>query len=181
MKNIRFGSYASLLDPFYIRKDGVNSPTSNIDWGAYKIINLANPENDQDAATKYYVDQAMSGLVPYTGATNDVDLGNYDLTATDATIEGNVYISNSKFIKGRNYADSAYVDTIKVNEDDNIEIGADLEVGDFILEATSEPATPEADSKTIYVTASGTTPNRQVVMKIKDEAGQEVILSSVIV
>lgn len=37
-------------------------------------------------------DQNLSGLVPYTGATSDVDLGAFDITATDATFTDNVII-----------------------------------------------------------------------------------------
>ena len=42
------------------------------------------------------------------------------------------------------------------------------------------PATPSADIIRTYVTASGTTPNREVAYKVKLENGDEVILASVL-
>lgn len=37
-------------------------PTANVPFATYKITGLGNPTDDQDAATKYYVDQAVQGL-----------------------------------------------------------------------------------------------------------------------
>jgi hypothetical protein len=37
-------------------------PTADYAFGGYKITNLADPTNDQDAATKYYVDTVAQGL-----------------------------------------------------------------------------------------------------------------------
>lgn len=47
--------------------------------------------------------------------------------------------------------------------------------------AVSSPSTPAADNMIMYVAANGTSPNRTVTYYIKNEAGEEVILSSVIV
>jgi hypothetical protein len=46
---------------------------------------------------------------------------------------------------------------------------------------TTAPATPSADTEAVYLTGSGTTPNRTLEWKIKNESGEEVVLSSVIV
>ena len=44
------------VENYFLRKDGYNSATNNIDIGTNKIINVADPTNSQDAATKNYVD-----------------------------------------------------------------------------------------------------------------------------
>lgn len=46
--------------------------------------------------------------------------------------------------------------------------------------AISAPTTPSADNVLIYVTASGTSPNREVAWKMKNELGQEIIIASIL-
>jgi hypothetical protein len=97
VKNIKFGSYLTLLDPFYIRKDGENSPTSDIDWGAYRITNLSNPSSDQDAATKYYVDQAITGE------------NWWDRTESDTTLRPHYPNDDINIGLGSYYGDGSYL------------------------------------------------------------------------
>lgn len=47
--------------------------------------------------------------------------------------------------------------------------------------ATNAPSTPAANVMVTYVTASGISPNRTITSYLKNEAGEEVIISSVIV
>jgi hypothetical protein len=49
------------------------------------------------------------------------------------------------------------------------------------LVAAAAPASPAADHVKVYVKASGVSPNREVAYCMKDEAGQEIIISSVLV
>ena len=72
-------------------------PTANVPFATYKITGLGNPTDDQDAATKYYVDQAVQGLtwkkaanllstinVSLTGSTNTLNIDTYgNLTSAD--------------------------------------------------------------------------------------------------
>jgi hypothetical protein len=51
----------------------------------------------------------------------------------------------------------------------------------FVFNATTEPSSPEPDKASLYVTASGESPNRQVALKCKFEDGTEVTLASVLV
>lgn len=52
------------IENAYIRRDGVGSaPTADISWGTTnRIIDLEDPVNAQDAATKFYVDALAEGL-----------------------------------------------------------------------------------------------------------------------
>jgi hypothetical protein len=72
-------------------------PAANVPFATYKITGLGNPTDDQDAATKYYVDQAVQGLtwkkaanllsvvnVSLTGSTNTLNIDTYgNLTSAD--------------------------------------------------------------------------------------------------
>lgn len=45
-----------------LKVDGSTSPNTDIDWDGNKIVNLGNPTVAQDAATKKYVDDEISGI-----------------------------------------------------------------------------------------------------------------------
>ena len=45
----------------------------------------------------------------------------------------------------------------------------------------SSPSSPASDTMIMYVTASGVSPNREVSWKIKNQTGDEIIISSVLV
>lgn len=47
--------------------------------------------------------------------------------------------------------------------------------------STTAPSTPGANSTVMYVTASGTTPNREIAWKVKTEDGTEIIIASILV
>ena len=50
--------------------DGTSTPTANISWNNNKITNLASPTSSADAATKGYVDNAITAAsVPATTTT----------------------------------------------------------------------------------------------------------------
>lgn len=59
--------------------DGQTTASGNLNMGTNKIINLADPTNAQDAATKYYVDQLIAALG--TMAYQDADA--VDITGGD--------------------------------------------------------------------------------------------------
>jgi hypothetical protein len=65
-------------------------PTADVPWSGYKITGLANPTSDQDAATKYYVDQAVQGLT-WKVAANLLSTVNVALTGSTGTLNIDTY------------------------------------------------------------------------------------------
>ena len=65
--------------------------------------------------------------------------------------------------------------------EDGLGFTDEIQISEFILSAIIAPATPSSDSMSMYVTASGLTPNREVSYKMKNELGQEIIISSILV
>lgn len=65
-------------------------PTANVPFATYKITGLGNPTDDQDAATKYYVDQAVQGLT-WKAAANLLSVVNAPLTGSTGTLNIDTY------------------------------------------------------------------------------------------
>jgi hypothetical protein len=80
-----------------INLSALTTPTTNVSWGGYKITNLAEPTSDQDAATKYYVDNAISGL-DWKSSANLLATTNVALTGTtnSLVIDGHSALNQSK-------------------------------------------------------------------------------------
>lgn len=66
------------LNATYLRVDGTNAATANLNIGGFQLKNLATPTLNGDAATKQYVDAAVSG-----GGTTDVK--DVKVSETDTT------------------------------------------------------------------------------------------------
>lgn len=67
----------------FLRLDGTNSPTANIDFGGFGITNLLDPINPQEAATKNYVDTEISTISwNFVLKTWDTMLGDLDFQNT---------------------------------------------------------------------------------------------------
>jgi hypothetical protein len=65
-------------------------PTTDVPFATYKITGLGNPTSDQDAATKYYVDQAVQGLT-WKAAANLLSTVNVALTGSTGTLNIDTY------------------------------------------------------------------------------------------
>lgn len=54
--------------PEYVRSDGSVQMAANLDFGTFKGINAADPDNPQDVATKQYVDDNAGGVTDVQAA-----------------------------------------------------------------------------------------------------------------
>jgi len=84
-------------DGTYVRLDGSNGPMQgSLNFGNYNIINLADPVNPQDAATKFYVDAAdsllddrlndLEVLAPYLRLVGGTMLGDIDMGGINVVV-----------------------------------------------------------------------------------------------
>ena len=93
------------------------SANNTIDAGGNKIENLADPTSQQDAATKQYVDQAVTGALSYQGGYN-ASTNTPDLTTSPNSIK-----------KGWTYTVTA----------DGTFFGEQLRVGDVLIAEIDNP------------------------------------------
>jgi hypothetical protein len=92
---------------------------------------------------------------------------------TSLTDNSDTYYPSQKAVK-------TAVDAKADNPHDNSQHN-DLAFEALRFDAQTAPATPSSDSQYVYLTASGTSPNRLLELKIKNQNGIEVVLSSIIV
>jgi hypothetical protein len=71
VSSLSSGGVGSESDPLSLHKDGSVPLTSNWNIGGFKITNLTDPTNDQDAATKAYCDNIVEFHV-YVDKMNDL-------------------------------------------------------------------------------------------------------------
>lgn len=75
-----------LLGTFSGSLYGTSSYASKVNWG-----NITGSINSQsDLFQNFITSSSLSGLVPYTGASSSVNLGNYSITSTGITLQDNI-------------------------------------------------------------------------------------------
>lgn len=71
---------------------------------------------------------------------------------------------------------------VKVNSSaTGLEFSQDLEFGLIEFQPRTAPATVTSTYNVMYLTSIGTTPNQEIALKIKNELGEEIILSTLLI
>ena len=122
---------------------------SNLDAGTYKITNLANPDNAQDAATKSYVDAVSEGLHIHASAvaatTTNISISN-DLMVGDFIDGVQLVATNRVLVKNQNTASENGIYVVQAS-------GAAIRATDF------DQPTEVDGGDFIYVTGGDTQEN----------------------
>lgn len=170
------------------------TPPANVDPNRYTFINLENVEPDlglpqfDNAIAASDADGVRKWLyLNIEGGNVGID-GNVTLSTTldEVTTRGNTTVNGISI--GNLTVENIFIDNDTISTVSNANLILDPNgTGQVILDsvltqrATSAPSTPEANTIVMYVTATGTSPNREVAWKIKNQAGDEIIISSVLV
>lgn len=85
-----------LVDSQYLRLDGTTTMTADLNVGGNKVTSLAEPTASTDAATKNYVDNAVTGLTWKTAALA-ASTGNLSLTGLGA-VDGITPVDGSRIL-----------------------------------------------------------------------------------
>jgi hypothetical protein len=98
-----------------------------------QIKNMADPSDDQDAATKKYVDDEISAAeVSVDDQTIESVEGTLQVKA-DGIDDTHIRLRNDQHLRARNAANDADIEMLKVTDSDNLLLGSDLEMNDKAL------------------------------------------------
>lgn len=137
-----------------------------------------------------------TGICSVSGSnTGDQDLsGKQDLLVSGTNIKtinstsilgsGNIVTPDTKTFltltdTPDSYSGKGYELPSVTTDESALEFNNTLNFGECQYMARVSPDTPSANYVSVYLTSSGTTPNKIVEWKIKNEAGEEIILSSI--
>jgi hypothetical protein len=84
-------------DADVLKKDGSVSLTGDLNLGTHKITNVVDPLSNQDAATKFYVDNLVSGL-DWKQACHVASVANVNIASAPASIDGHAFVNTERVL-----------------------------------------------------------------------------------
>ena len=178
--NLKQGSGASIdsgysaistdANTFYFYKSGSIFASLN-------VVNLTNSRTytlqDANGTLAFLTDiPSVTGFVPYTGATSNVNLGIRTLTATGIYSSEAVYVANTYGVFGRNAANNAYNQLIGITGTDKVYIdagGVGTTIGGTLTLSVINNAT--TNTNTFLVSDSGVIKYRTGTQLLSDIGG----------
>jgi hypothetical protein len=151
--------------------NGVTRFSSNLQISGSNISTYASNNNitlSPHGTGKVILSYLTANRIPYTSTSGSiVDSTNLAFDGAILSI-GNLNLSNTSITTTTGNLVLSPFGTVLVESS-------------LTQNATSAPSTPVANTIVMYVTASGTTPNREIAWKLKNQVGDEIIISSVLV
>ena len=129
----------------YLEKDGTVTMTGNLNMGNKKIINLATPTSNTDAATKKYVDDKPSGDFKKDGTitmTGSLKMGNNKITGL-ATPTANTDSATKKYVDDKSSGD--------FKKDGSVAMTGNLNMGSNRIVSLADPINPTDSTNISWV------------------------------
>jgi phage-related tail fiber protein len=147
--------------------------------GIYYIQTLGSGNNGVWVrASDFANDQNVSSGLQVTVEEGTINGNRTFQLTTDNPIDLEVTLLTFEPVSGSGLDDVTDIGNTTTN---SITVGGITVNGVLKQSATLSPSTPAANVMVTYVTASGTSPDRVITSFMKNEAGEEIIISSVIV
>jgi hypothetical protein len=149
----------TLVDNEYVRQDGTKYMTADLNVGGFKIVSLATPTADTDAATKAYVDAMQNGL-SWKQAVVAASTANLTLSGTQ-TVDGVVLVTGNRvLVKDQTTASENGIYVVAAGawvRAEDMNAPAEFDGGAvFVQQGTANEGT--GWTETMTVTAVGTSP-----------------------
>lgn len=125
-------------------------------------LKVGEPTEDSQAATKKYVDESISaipevdtsGLVPYSGATKDINIGdhaiNFNTSGSLGDLSGSAIINVGKFAGGTGSTPGVYIETDAQNADSSLSDNLILRVEPTGISVDANHEGDTGGSNTVY-------------------------------
>lgn len=131
----------------YVRLDGTNAMEGDLDLGDHRIVNLATPNDDQDASTKKYVDDWIEEI------TDNGLLDDLYINRDGDTVTGEITFDTTEGSKITfEYSDS----TLVIGEGDSTSAGSDItKDGSMLISADGDASIHFTDGNKFTITRGG--------------------------
>lgn len=87
-------------------------------------------------------------------------------------------MSNDTYIVAVSSSGTGTVDMIKINDNDQVQLGTDLYFDYLVHRTQTPPGSPGTSSIYVYMTQTGTSPTKTIEYKLKNSNGDQIIIAS---
>lgn len=133
----------------FLRRDSTQAMLANLDVGGFKVINLAAPLDDNDAARKKYVDDSSAGAIAACLKLDGTNSMGADINVNAHKVVGVVDPVDLQDAATKNYVDNQ--DALMVRKDGAVAMTGNLNLNTHKIVGVVDPVDPQDAATKNYV------------------------------